>query len=273
MPILILLSSQTNLIVCSTSELYQYKHKIFATITQAILNITIKRVVAPRPYSPKDKMTILTKLEAARKQAGELTLDFSKSQMSPTNASCLQNILRKQKKHVVVLQTRKCRRKPSIGEARGTDSNAISRVGRYAGANYSPRNIKTTGWVLEENDCGSCDPGPREGTLRRRSVPRPEERMYFPNIIRNDKAEQTQLELRRNREKAVQLMKVAQEVYRVLKQNADADKEKVQASMESMERVNRKHKVKQMVEEVIPQGKPMATDEENNLVVLLKNWH
>ncbi len=168
-------------------------------------------------------------------QAASWMLDFSKSQISPANAICLANIITKRKRRSFGFQLPKHRRKPWIGEATGTDSNAISRMGSYAGTNYSPRMIETTGWVPHGKKSSSHDPGPCKGSLERRPVPRPEERIYFPNIIRDDKIQQRLLEMACNREIVISVMKLVQQQYEEANMRGDASGEKSGAAVRNME--------------------------------------
>ncbi|KAJ4993789.1 hypothetical protein SVAN01_00843 [Stagonosporopsis vannaccii] len=129
-----------------------------------------------------DKLTILK-----NKKAVSFRLDFLGSPISFIYAVCLANVLRKQKECHVDLQVPQYRHKPHIGEAKGTDSNAFPRRGSFAIANYSAKGTRIDGWILEQRASRSSDSRPHKGTLKKCLVPPPEERIYFPNIITEDK--------------------------------------------------------------------------------------
>ncbi|KAF3006778.1 hypothetical protein E8E13_010225 [Curvularia kusanoi] len=115
------------------------------------------------------------------------------SQCSLNRALCLRAYLQKTEGSHVRLEYYHSAQKRSF--TLGTDSNASSRLGLYVTTNRSPRGFIIDGWQLhpasKEPD---SDPGPSTGVLQRREVPKPEDRMHFPNIIRKDRGQQKFLE-------------------------------------------------------------------------------
>jgi hypothetical protein len=106
----------------------------------------------------------------------------------------------------------KKRKKPFRGESKGSDSNGASRSGLFAAVDYSPRGFKIGNWAVQEVRSRHGDPGIRQGSLERRFVPAPEDRMFFPTLIREDKYEERRL-LKRSRKTKVKILQDAQQKY------------------------------------------------------------
>lgn len=164
--------------------------------------------------------------ESEEIEAMGFMLDFSKTHISPTYAVCLANLLEKQEGCYVDFQVPNRRSKPSIGEAEGTDINAFSRRGSFAAVNYSSRGTRMKEWNLDNMNPSFSDAGPREGTLGRRHVPSPKERMHFPNLIRKDKQEQQWLEMKIHRATAIQFLQVTQEECKIASAKKEANGER-----------------------------------------------
>jgi hypothetical protein len=109
-----------------------------------------------------------------------LTLTIEDVPISYMRALTVRNLLREHIGKPIDLDYRPTRKHNAV---RGSDSNASSRQGLYATTEHSPRGIRTGGWQLYPPDEGPRhDPGPKEGVLKRRSVPPPEERKYYSKI-------------------------------------------------------------------------------------------
>lgn len=190
---------------------------LFTTINHVLSTSSLRKesFSLRSPWRMQKTVMLEMPTEPRKIQAGSLVLDFTKSRISPTYAVCLANIIQKQKGRCFALRTPRRRHKPLIGEVKGTDSNASSRKGNFAAANYSPRGFRTEGWSLYKRDLNPLDPGPGKGVLKRRSVPPLEERMYFPNIVREDKVQQEWLEMKWNRKTAISVMQIAQEEHSI----------------------------------------------------------
>lgn len=109
-----------------------------------------------------------------------------------------------------------------MGESKGIDSNLPSRSGLFAAVDCSPRGFRTGYWTVYELETRGEYPGPCKGTLKRRSIPAHEDRMFFPTLIMEDKDEERRL-LKRSRKTKVKYLQDAQRKYYRDKEEAESE--------------------------------------------------
>jgi hypothetical protein len=174
-------------------------------------------------YCPEPRLISLHRLGshlAQRRRNSQEVFDFSKSRISRIYLMVLYNTFLREKVRLwherygsnqrYGFKVPKKRKKPFRGESKGSDSNGASRSGLFAAVDYSPRGFRIGNWAVQEVRSRHGDPGPRQGSLERRFVPAPEDRTFFPTLIREDKYEERQL-LKRSRKTKVKILQDAQQ--------------------------------------------------------------
>ncbi|KAF3051803.1 hypothetical protein E8E11_011445 [Didymella keratinophila] len=105
------------------------------------------------------------------------------------------------------------------------DGNRASRSGLFSAVDCSSRGFRIGDWSVHHVDSRRGKPGPRQGSLKRRPVPAPEDRTSFPTLLREDKHEERRL-LRRTRKTKVKILQDAQQKHHMEKLDEEEAKSK-----------------------------------------------
>ncbi|KAJ4398396.1 hypothetical protein N0V91_010241 [Didymella pomorum] len=99
-------------------------------------------------------------------------------------------------------------KKARKGESREANGDRASRSGLFSAVDCSPRGFRVSNWTVHQPRHRHGNTGPRQGRLKSRSVPAPEDRAFFATLKREDKEEERLL-LRSSRKAKVKLLKNA----------------------------------------------------------------